>query len=46
MQKRVTVLLSPTLHKTVKMLAVEKGVTMQQIFVDAIKLYLQKDSER
>lgn len=46
MQKRVTVLLSPSLHKTVKVLAAEKGLTMQQIFLDAIKLYLQQYSNK
>ena len=40
--KRVTVQVPDDLHKQIKLLAVETDKTMQAIFLDAVKLYLQQ----
>ena len=44
--KRVTVLLPENLHKTIKLFAVEKNLTMQKVFLDAIKTYIQECSKK
>ena len=43
--KRVTVLVPDSLHRQLKFLAVDKDTTMQQIFLDAVKLYLQQTAD-
>ena len=43
--KRVTVLVPDSLHRQVKFLAVDKDTTMQQIFLEAVKLYLQQTAD-
>ena len=41
--KRVTVQVPDELHKQLKLLAVVSDTTMQQIFLKAVKLYLQQN---
>ena len=40
--KRVTVLLPPDLHRRLKYLSFETGKTLQQLYVEAVRAYLQQ----
>ena len=43
--KRVTVQLDDDLHKDVKVWAAQNAVSMNDVFVEAIKSYLRSDEE-
>lgn len=40
--KRVTVLVPDNLHRQLKLIAVKNDTTMQKLFLEALKLYLQQ----
>ena len=44
--KRVTVQVPDDLHRRLKYLAIEADTTMQKIFLDAVKLYIQESEKR
>lgn len=40
--KRVTVLVPDNLHRQLKLIAVQDDTTMQKLFLESLKLYLQE----
>ena len=43
--KRITVVVSPEIHKELKMVAINTDTTLNNVIVDAIKKYLQLSVE-
>ena len=42
MEKKIMVFLDADLHKQIKVRAAEKEISMNQLVIDALKLYLEK----
>jgi len=45
MEKKIMVFLDAELHKQIKLKAVEKEISMNQLVIDALKLYLEKGGD-
>ena len=45
MEKKFMVFLDTELHKQIKLKAVEKGISMNDLIIKAVKLYLEKGGD-
>ena len=45
MEKKFMVFLDTKLHKEIKLKAVEKGVSMNDLIIKAVKVYLEKGGD-
>ena len=45
MKKKFTLFLDTELHKQIKLKAVEKGISMNDLIIKAVKIYLEKGGD-
>ena len=45
MEKKFMVFLDTDLHKQIKLKAVEEGISMNELIIEAVKIYLEKGGD-